>query len=599
METGAEPMEDAELMPPPDPAPLPVAPARKVKPIVPPPPESTLRQVDREAEGDVGAWLRGMGETAIKVNIFRKSPKTGPNGEAIGGSLETVEELIDESYIREMWGGGTFSLKVSLPRGKNASYIYVAGRTIELAGPPKMHGQLLVHGAQSAAAVPLRSDEDSELAKRGMNMAETIMMQERERAERAERELRDMARRPQPTGLDPAMVAQITAPYERQIDALQAAIGRLEARISQPPPKDELRDTLIEKAFSAENKQLELIRATYDARIEKLKDEHEAALKRMEDRNDRFVANLEARHAREIAQLERAADRSSDGSKQAFEARIESLKESVTRLERELGAKEAELGVLRAQKNQTPAEKAEEIMKLKETFEALGGDGDEEPSTWEKVAGLVGNLPAVNKIAERFAGGGQPQQQQQVQQVQQPRMLPVIGQPFRAPDGNVYVHVGNGNIVTHAQYQAQQRRLSAKRRARAQVAQTPANDDVDAAVAAAEQAEGGADGGAEEVAEPQLAEPQPVFTGTPPDADDVKMAIGFMENAIRGNADPASFGATARNLVSADILRYLQAVGIEQFLASVQLDPGSPLTTVRGRIWARKVFKFLTEGTTE
>src|SRR5512147_1249362 len=98
-------------------------------------------------------WISSLsGEGEIKINIFRKKPIAGPNGEAIGGSLETVTDRIDEDYIREMWGGGTFKLAIQAmtPQG---DYKYVKGgnRQIVIAGPPKMGGQLLTREGTGAA----------------------------------------------------------------------------------------------------------------------------------------------------------------------------------------------------------------------------------------------------------------------------------------------------------------------------------------------------------------------------------------------------------------------------------------------------------------
>jgi hypothetical protein len=81
----------------------------------------------------------------------------------------------------------------------------------------------------------------------------------------------------------------------------------------------------------------------------------------------------------------------------------------------------------------------------------------------------------------------------------------------------------------------------------------------------------------------------------PPDAADVRAAVAFMENAVRNNTDAVEFANSARHLVPADVLRFIQRVGIDEFLNHV-VEPGSALTTQRGRNFARMVAKVLLEG---
>ena len=72
----------------------------------------------------------------LKINILRKAPTVGANGERIGGSLETVEDKIDEDYIREMWGGGKFTVTINAGRS-NGQFKMVRRFQLEIAGPPK------------------------------------------------------------------------------------------------------------------------------------------------------------------------------------------------------------------------------------------------------------------------------------------------------------------------------------------------------------------------------------------------------------------------------------------------------------------------------
>jgi hypothetical protein len=84
------------------------------------------------------------------------------------------------------------------------------------------------------------------------------------------------------------------------------------------------------------------------------------------------------------------------------------------------------------------------------------------------------------------------------------------------------------------------------------------------------------------------------------DPEDLKKAVVFIEAAFRNSTPPEVFAASARNMVPAPILAVLKAKGVDNFLNTVaQLEDGSPLASVAGRIWVRKVATFLLEGTTE
>lgn len=78
------------------------------------------------------------------------------------------------------------------------------------------------------------------------------------------------------------------------------------------------------------------------------------------------------------------------------------------------------------------------------------------------------------------------------------------------------------------------------------------------------------------------------------------MAVQFLEGAFSSGQDPAVVATSARALVPTDILAYLEKVGVDQFLGNVpNLDQGSPLRTVQGRSFVRKVAKVLLTGSAE
>ncbi|MCJ7795426.1 MAG: hypothetical protein MUQ56_01425, partial [Thermoleophilia bacterium] len=84
------------------------------------------------------------------------------------------------------------------------------------------------------------------------------------------------------------------------------------------------------------------------------------------------------------------------------------------------------------------------------------------------------------------------------------------------------------------------------------------------------------------------------------DPKDVQMALGFIEQAYKNGQPPEVLAASARNLVPASILSYLKSEGVDHFLNKMaKIQDGSPLATVDGRMYVRKMAKFLIDGTTE
>ena len=81
---------------------------------------------------------------------------------------------------------------------------------------------------------------------------------------------------------------------------------------------------------------------------------------------------------------------------------------------------------------------------------------------------------------------------------------------------------------------------------------------------------------------------------------DVLIAVNLLEGAIKNGTDPVTFAESARSMVPADILAAVKQLGVDAFLKSVaKLEDGSPLATMGGRNFLRKVVKYLSDGTTE
>jgi hypothetical protein len=128
-----------------------------------------------------------------------------------------------------------------------------------------------------------------------------------------------------------------------------------------------------------------------------------------------------------------------------------------------------------------------------------------------------------------------------------------IGQPFRGPNGQIYVKVPPepGHVVTYEQ-----------------------------ALAMAQEAE--------------AQQNQAVGKPSP---DEVKVAITFMESAFTAGTDAATFASSARAMIPQDILKYMESVGVDTFLSEVAvLEQGSPLRNQAARAYMQEVGKYLLEG---
>ena len=582
-----------------DPAPAPRAPA----PVGPPTPRQARapsddreprdrstkaqREMREDEEQDLKSWLNSLaGDAPIQVTITRKRPAIGPNGENVLGTLETVEDMIDEDYISDVWGGGTFELKIK-KQNSRGSFEYFKHRTIKIGGDPKMNGRVL--GSGGGAAAGREADEPPGIATRVFDVMERNAAAERSRADRLERESRSN------NGLDFSALQAMQAPLVTELAEARRQIADLQKEmvsiIAKPPVKDEFRDRLLERSVEGGDRRIEDLRTQYEGRItamrelyegrlDKLRDDHHADLKRLEDKHEREMERLTDQHEREITRTEKAAEQSGKGTEVGYQGRIDALKSENTRLERELTALQAKIGALEARKDQSIGEKADELIKVKEALDGIGGGGDNDGDKpwYERLIDAAGNSQAVLDLVAKVggatgAGPGAGGQQE-----------PPIGQPFYGPDGRVYVRNPDGSYALVQQQPGQiPQRAGGKRKRRAAAQQAVA-----AAGGALPDLDGDEDGGedGEELAPPIK----------PPSQKDIKGAVAFMENAVKSGADPESFARGVQSLLPGETLQYIQQIGPEKFLAKLTLDAGSPLTTQAGRNFVRKVFQTLFGG---
>jgi hypothetical protein len=288
--------------------------------------------------------------------------------------------------------------------------------------------------------------------------------------------------------------------------------------------------------------------------MRQLKEGFKQDLDRVHDAAKEELRVRERQHERELDMIKESTRTSSDAQKIGMDMRIDSLKSDIARLNAENAAHKVEIAELRAKKDKTLPEQADEIMRVQEAFKSLGvggskdEDDDSDKPWYERMASRVMENPgAIGELIGGVRSNVAPAQAQQPQ-------LPPPGQPFQTGDGHTYVARPDGKV----------QRLNPAVRKKAAAAA--------AAVVAAKEGP------------------------RPPDAAELTMALSFMESAAANGTSPEDFAASARAAIPGDVFAYVEKVGIDELLNKANLEPGSILRQQAGRNWARAVVKILLEG---
>lgn len=542
--------EEAEEAPPPPPKPAPKR-RRKRKPRTSNQAASVNDPLKRRTRADdesISDWLSSFGGTPMKVVLRRESPAVW-DGVPCRGVVMTYDDMVSEEEIMMQHGGGKYQLTVRARR-ESGKYVYAGATTFEISGSPRVAGTT----SKKEPAAPVGpSPVDTVLS-----TMQTITQNANERADRAERN----------SGTDMAMVQQLLAPLQAQLVALQAQLAEKDARLldiaSKPvdtAPQDRM-FSIMETKESAHSNALTAVRMEHNAEMRSLRDFQKEELSRREARFERELDFVREASQREVDTLKLAHTQAFDSQRLGYETRIDGLKDAVKRLEREADATKKELAELRGKKDIGPIDQIQNLVTLKQGFEALVPSGSDEParSGMERAAEVIMQSPLAAGIAARIAGPapGDVMPYQEEPAAEDPNELVA----FERPDGKI-VQIPRHMIG----------RIKAAK----------------AAKEAQEAAAAGQGGAGDE--NPPLPDLNPA---------DVARAVEFIEGAVRNGTPPEIFARTARNMVPEGILVYIKKRGVDDFLNNVaQLQTGSPLTDVAGRIWARKVAKFLLEGTTE
>lgn len=524
--------------------------------------KSIAQRLVEEGDEDIYSWLARLGaEVPVRVKIVRAHPKVFA-GKNIGGTQETVDEAIEEEYIKERWGGGKFRLHITR-QNEQGSFVFAGQRTVEIGGDPLWEGRPIrdAYDQQQAG-----SSRDNELANRAFET-----MQEQLDARVAElHEIRNEASK---SGFDPTLLKTLQEPLLKQIESLERQMERMGERLhaEQNREPDPFQQKFMAKMFDEDNARINALREQHASELRQLRESHKEELKDQRRAHERELDRLVDSHKREIDLIRETHKMSTNVSGSAAEVRLDTLRARIDDLNRDLAAKEAELQSLRAKKDKTLFDQIEEIDKIKEL---IGGDGEKDEKWYERLTHAVMSSPAVLRLVGENAGDGLladgPKQPQQLPAQQQaPAQMPgepPPGVPFQVHgEEGIFIRQPDGQLVKIPEAEARKRQAALEAREKAK------------------QRREGAEGGEVDAEDVRA-----------PDPEDVKMAITFMEGALQNGQDPEQFARTAASLIPADILRYIQKVGVDEFLNKVaSLEPGSPLTQQHGRNFARKVGKVL------
>jgi hypothetical protein len=544
---GDPPDQSIGLLSPPDPKrkpqAAPVAPVERLSP--------TMRAIEAEEEKSLKDWLDSIGtQGAYRVQLSREKPTHAlVNGKQVEtkGFLETYEHSLTEEDIQREHGGGTYHLKIT-QQNKTGAYVYGKGmhRTVTVAGDPKTDRLPGNAPPLPVATAATTAGENPTVVKMAFDaMQRTIDRQDSVPAQR---------------GIDPA-VQMVLDQMRRQTDRADAEVAALRAELSQQrhqkPEVDPIKDKLLGTLLDGQSGHVEALRIRHEAELRQLKESSFQDVKRIEDRHDRTMAEIRVSHERTLADLRASHDREVHAIRASHEVALAStsaahniqvkiLEATVVRLERDSGKLESEVAALREKKDKPLIEQIKDMNALKEAI----GAGDEESSPWSKMAELATNPEAIAAVGSIFRGSAPPAA---------PVAPPPPAKPTIVRDratGEKYLQKADGGLVP------------VKKKPKVIVR--------------------------EDGSQLQLPEVDPA---------QVTQVIAYMERAFGAGQDADTVARSGRSLVPPEILAWIQEhdseqqSGVDLFLSKVAKLPGnSPLASMAGRNWIRKVGKALIAG---
>lgn len=529
--------------------PAPAAPSKKPAPPAAPKLTKPMQEIRLAEDQALKEYLDMLGpDGSIRVRINREAPKTvRVNGRdyPTAGHLDTVNEAIDEEWLREQYGGGTYKLTITSRRQtEGGSFKYAGHRQVIVAGDPKIE-KLPTNAAAVPSGTPPPSSESGGAAKEVLSLLKDELAH---------------AREAKPQGIDPAIqmvIDQLREDARRRDQQMEKLQQQLDLARNQKPPEDPFRERMLDKLIDGDSARVVAIRSQYESEVRVIKEGHQQEIRLIEDRHDRamkqvqqthdlLVASLKASYEREIAALNTSHQVAATATTTTKDVTVMTLNAEIKRYELEITTLRTENKELRERKDKSVIEQIKDMNVLKE---ALGGgeDGEGSASTIKEIASMIPSaIEGIGGImASRSAAAQQPQQIQAraVAQAQQQRPRVV-----RAQNGEPFVQQGNKLVPV---------------KPKPKVVTTDAGETIEV---------------------PKIEEPT------------IRLIISQLEAAFGRDEDPDIVAQSAKAMIPPDILAWIlqhhteQVSGVDLFMQKVAKLPGSsPLATQGGRNWLRKV----------
>lgn len=513
------------------------------------PRDESTTSVRRDLSKDENIALRDLIQSYGKAGDFqvylaRTSPETARdiNGRVVAcvGHIKKWDSPttpIDEEYIKQNWGGGTFQIKFK-QRDNRGSWVWAGSRTVTIAGEP-----LVESSAPAQAIAPVPGAETPGVVSQALGM-----MQDMTKSAIASAEKRGGSNANDPLV---QVLRDTIASQERMLAEMRAEIRAISTK--EPVKEDTYKDVLLKTMLEGDSQRVSQIREAHAAELRQAKESAIENERRLQDRAERDRQELRNAHEREIALLRSSHESQLATVKSSYEVQLGAIKSSVDtsnrladaenrRLEASNGELRGEIKELRAKKDKTLMDSFEEVKKMKQL---LGDDeGDAEPE------GFMGKLmSAVN-----------------------PETIGALGSILRPPQAPA-----PQAIVTPAQAQAQlqpKRRVVLDKETGKKMIQE-------------------ANGTLTEIAErPTGAPAGPVWPQVDPEI--IRGAVSMLESAFQNSSEPAIVAQGIRSRVPEELVAAIRDHGIDQMMAQMAKLPGSsPLSSQAGRLWLRKFSKEL------
>lgn len=373
---------------------------------------ATRAAIAKQEERDLRDWFTSLGTAGgIRVKVHREAPKSWrANGRTynVGGLLGEFKEQFDDNDLGEKWGGGKFRLQ-AFRLNEKGNWVYYTQRTVEIAGDPKVTGELFDEtpdGTPTPAPAPVPVSDDPSLVRKALDMTERLANEERDERRRIEAESRT-SRQP-----DLAFFESIIAPLRLMITQLQEELRearRQTTDVLTKKPDTSPTDRILEKMIDGDSARIQAIRTQHDSELRQLRESQEAAQKRLQDHYMEEARAKDRANERAIDSLRESHKIQIDSLKESHAARVDGLQSQIKRLESELDAARKEIAELRTKKEVPMEEQLTRLAALKEALEAFSGGGEESGGMIERIAAAAG--PILEGVGARLAGGGAPQQQ--------------------------------------------------------------------------------------------------------------------------------------------------------------------------------------------